>query len=231
MNVGKGRRPPTTPEFLATPDILAVIEVVLRIAAEAWERVLRDHVLDQRHRHDELATAGLLRRRMRIVERERSPRLPAMKIKPEVGVTAEDDETVVGSIDIEIIYSLGDEPDLRLECKRVSSANEDDPTRLARLYVEEGVLRFVGKYGWGHAWGMMIAFVIDGNAPAASVLIARYVQEYRNRPAHLVRNWRQERRFGPLRHLFNTRHRKSGGSPIELLHLFLPFPTSRRSIE
>lgn len=231
MNVGKKRRPTTRPEFLALPDILAVIGTVVKIAAEAWERVLRDQVLDQSHRHDELATAGLLRRRMGIVERERNPRLPAMKIKPEVGVTAEDEETVVGSIDIEIIYSLGDEPDLRLECKRVSSTLEDDPKALAREYVKEGLLRFVGKYGRGHAWGIMIAFVIDGNAHAASVLIARYVHEYRNKPPHLARNWREERRFGPHRHLFNTRHRKSGGSPIELLHFFLPFPASSRSAD
>ena len=147
-----------------------------------------------------------------------------MKIKPEVGVTAEDQETVVGSIDIEIIYSLGDEPDLRLECKRVSSTVEDDPKALAREYVKAGVLRFVGKYGWGHGWGIMIGFVIDGNADAAAVLIAGYVREYRNQPAHLIRDWGEESRFGPHRHLFNTRHRKSGGSPIELLHFFLPFP-------
>jgi hypothetical protein len=202
---------------------LAVIAAVLGIVAKAWERVLRDRVLDQSHRHDEPATAGLLRRRMRIVERERTPRLPAMKIKPEVGVTAEDEEAVVGSIDIEIIFSLGDEPDLRLECKRVSSTSQDDPAALARQYVKEGVLRFVGKYGWGHAWGIMTGFVIDGNAPAASALVARYVQQYKNEP-HLERSWREERRFGPHRHLFNTRHRKRGGALIELLHLFLPFP-------
>jgi hypothetical protein len=231
VNVGKGRRPPTTPQFLATPDILAVIGLVVKIVAEAWKRVLQERVLAETHRHDEPATAGLLRHRMIMVERQRSPRRPPLKIKPEVGVTAEDQETVVGSIDIEIIYSLGDEPDLRLECKRVSSTPEDDPKKLAREYIKEGVLRFVGKYGWGHAWGIMIAFVIDGDAPAASVLIARYVQEYRNEPPHLVRNWRQEPRFGPHRDLFNTRHRKSGGSPIELLHFFLPFPPSSHLAE
>lgn len=224
MNLGKGRYSPRVADFIAVPDILAVIGVVLRIVAEAWERVLRERVLEEAHRHDEPATAGLLRRRMVTVERERKPRLPQMTIKPEVGVTSEDQETVVGSIDIEIIYSLGDEPGLRLECKRVSITPQDDPTRLARLYIREGVLRFVGKYGSGHPWGIMIAFVIDGKADAAAVLIARYIREYKNQPPHLIRDWAEEARFGPLRHLFNTRHRKSGGSPIELLHFFLPFP-------
>lgn len=224
MNVGKGRRPPTTPQFLAAPDVLAVIGVVLRIVADAWERVLRERVLDETHRHEEPATAGLLRQRMVIVERERKPRHPEMTIRPEVGVTAEDQEAVVGFIDIEIIYSLADEPGLRLECKRVSSTKEDDPNTLAREYVKEGVLRFVGKYGWGHAWGILIGFVIDGDTDATAVLIARYVQEYQKDPPHLVRDWGHEVRFGAHRHLFNTSHRKSGGATIELLHFFLPFP-------
>ncbi len=224
MNVGKGRRPPTAPQFLAARDILAVIEAVLRIVAGAWDRVLRECALSETHRHDEPTTAGLLRARMIAVEAERSPRRPPMKIKPEVGVPSEDQETVVGFIDIEIIYSLGDEPDLRLECKRVSSTKEDDPRRLANRYVRTGVLHFVGKYGRGHAWGIMIGFVVDGNAESAALLIARYVAKYPNEPPHLLRDWCEETRFGACRHLFNTRHRKSDGSPIELLHFFLPFP-------
>jgi hypothetical protein len=214
------------PQLLAPPDILAVIGAVLEIVARAWERVRQEGVLAETHRHDERATAGLLRQRMVILELERSPRIPKMKIKPEVGVTAEDGRTVVGSIDIEVIYSLGDEPDLRLECKRVSTVEGDDPTSLARYYVGHGVLRFVGKYGWGHTWGMMIGFAIDGNADAAALLIARYVREYKNEPAHLLRDWAEEKRFGPYPYLFNTLHRKSGDSRIELLHFFLPFPAA-----
>lgn|GEM_PF-829068 len=230
MNVGKGRRPPTAPQFLAARDVLAVIEAVLRIVAEAWDRVLQERVLSETHRHDEPRTAGLLRRRMITVEAERTPRRPPMKIKPEVGVPSEDQETVVGFIDIEIIYSLGDEPDLRLECKRVSSTKEDDPTRLANRYVRTGVLHFVGKYGRGHAWGIMIAFVIDGNADDAAVLIAAYVRQDRSQPPHLLRDWRKEARFGPYRHLFNTRHAKSDGAPIEVLHFFLPFPAPSTTV-
>ncbi len=228
MSVGTGRRPPTLPQLLGPPDILAVIGAVLEIIAGAWERVRQDGVLAETHRHDEPATAGLLRQRMVVVERERSPRIPNLKIKPEVGVTAEDGQTVVGSIDIEVIYSLGDEPDFRLECKRVSSMEADDPAGLARYYVGHGVLRFVGKYGWGHTWGMMIGFAIDGNSEAAALLIARYVKEYKNEPSHLLRDWAEEKRFGAYPYLFNTLHRKSGDSEIELLHLFLPFSAAVR---
>ena len=223
MSLGQGRNPSNAPEFVAASDILAVIAAVLSIVTQAWDQVLRDRVLADNHRHDEPKTAGLLRHRMINVEKERVPRLPRMKIKPEVGVTAEDQETVVGSIDIEVIYSLGDEPDLRLECKRVSSTREDDPTNLAREYVNEGVLRFVGKYGRGHTWGIMIAFVIDGKTDDAVALIATYVKDYKNQPPHLLQDWTKEDRFGSHRALFGTRHQKKSGSPIELLHAFLPF--------
>ena len=225
MSVGHGRYPPTAPQFLAAPDILAVIAAVLGIVVRAWDRVLLDGALSETHRRNEPATAGLLRHRMVLVECERTPRLPRMKIKPEVGVTSEDEETVVGSIDIEIIYSLGDEPELRLECKRVSSTKEDDDKSLAREYVAQGIMRFVGKYGRGHAWGVMVGFVVDGNAAGAARLIAEYITQYKNEPPHVLRDWAPEARFGPHDNLFNTCHRKVGGSPIELLHLFLPFPT------
>lgn len=223
MSVGTGRGSLTTPQFFDAQDILAVIAAVLRIVSEAWGRVLGEGVLEETHRHDEPRTAGLLRSRMLAVERERNPRIPAMKIKPEVGVTAADEETVVRSIDIEIIYSLGDEADLRLECKRVSTAAEDDPAGRARYYVKDGVLRFVGKYGWERAWGIMIAFVLDGDCEASAALIGEYIGSYRNEPPHVVRGWRAEARFGMHRHLFNSLHRKTNGSRIELLHLFLPF--------
>ena len=221
MGIGLGRLAP--PQFLDAQDILAVIAAVLRIVSDAWDRVVREGVLEEVHRRDEPKTVGLLRSRMVAVERERSPRIPALKIKPEVGVTSEDAETVVGSIDIEIIYSLGDEPDLRVECKRVSTAKEDNPTALARYYVEGGVLRFVGKYGRGHAWGVMVAFALDGNCDASATLIGEYVGAYRNEPVHVVRDWKADARFGTPRRLFSSRHRKSSGGPIELLHIFLPF--------
>jgi hypothetical protein len=224
MSVGQAGHPPTPPQFLPTSDILAVIGVVLRIVAEAWDRVLRDRALNEAHRHNERATAGLLRHRMILVERKRNPRSPGMIIKAEVGVTSEDEEVVVGSIDIAIIYSFGDEPDLHLECKRVSSTKGDDDKRLAREYVAQGVLRFVGKYGRGHAWGVMVGFVVDGNAEGAAKLIAEKITQYKNEPPHVLRDWAPEARFGPHLNLFNTRHRKVGGSPIELLHVFLPFP-------
>lgn len=224
MNVGRDRCPPRNTEFLAREDILAVIEAALKIAVEAWSRVLADGTLNDTHRHNERATAGLLRHRMILVEGERKPRRPQMKILPEVGVTGEDEKAVMGFIDIQIVYSLGDAPDLRLECKRVSSTTQDRCADLARRYVDTGVLHFVGKYGRGNAWGVMVAFVIDGNVTASGALIGRYIAERRNHPRHVLSDWTEETRFGLHGNLFSTRHRKMDDAPIELLHLFLPFP-------
>ncbi|MCD4726101.1 MAG: hypothetical protein K8R46_00425 [Pirellulales bacterium] len=224
MSVGRGRCPSGNPEFLSPEDILAVIEAVLIIAVEAWRRVLADGKLNDTHRRNERKIAGLLRHCMILVEGERSPRQPEMLILPEVGVTAEDEEMVIGSIDIQIFFSLRDASGLRLECKRVSSTTKDDCATLARRYINTGVLHFVGKYGRGNAWGVMVAFVIDGNVAASAALIGSYIAQYKNQPRHVLRDWTKETRFDLHGNLFKTCHRKLDGSPIELLHLFLPFP-------
>ncbi len=210
---------------MSAADMLAVIAVALRIVAAAWQNILANQELKQHHLNDEPKTAGLLRRRMVEAEKQRSPRKPAMKVKGEVGVYADDKEEPVGSIDIEIIYSLGDEPDLHLECKRVSRAEQYGPNALARYYVSGGVLRFVGKYGQRQSWGIMVALVIDGDINPAADLIARYIKDYKNEPKHLIRDWQAEKRFGLQGGLFNTLHRHLDGSSIELLHMFLPFPS------
>jgi hypothetical protein len=228
MSLVDNRQTVSTPAFIAADDIYAILEAALKIVVQAWVTIRRKRMLTDEHRTSEPRTAGCLYWRMREVERTRHPRRPPMKIKAEVGTfSAEVREVPDGRIDIEIIYSLSDEPDLRVECKRVSATVSDRRTDLATEYVDEGVLRFVGdKYGHGHVWGVMIAFVIDGEFADAASIIAKYVAEYHNdAPPHLSRAWRVETRFGRHRHLFNTQHLQGGGPQhIDLLHLFLPFP-------
>ena len=228
MSLADDRQTVSTPMFIDAHDIHAVLEAALRIVVQAWVAIRQDSELTDDHRTNEPGIAGLLCRRMREVEKNRAPRRPAMKVKAEVGTfSAASLEVPDGRIDIEIISSLSDESDLQLECKRVSTTASDRCTDLARYYVDGGVLRFVGgKYGRGHAWGVMIAFVIDGRFAEAATMIADYVAQYQNdAPPHVCRDWRREQRFGRHRHLFNTQHlRAGGGERIELLHLFLPFP-------
>jgi len=178
------------PTLIAAPDIYAVIRAALHIVIGAWIQICRERLLTVEHRTSEPRTAGLLCKRMRSVERLRKPRMPAMKIKPEVGTfSCEDIELPDGRIDIEIIYSLSDEPDLRLECKRVSTTPGDGPRDRADYYIGDGILRFVGdKYGRGHAWGVMLAFVIDGKSTAAASFIATSVAGYTKAPLNLYYN-------------------------------------------
>ena len=232
MNLADNRQTVPSPSFIDATDIHAVLEAALRIVVQAWVAIRRASELTDEHRTREPRTAGCLYWRMCEVERNRHPRLPPMKIKAEVGTySAELLEVPDGRIDIEIIYSLSDEPDLRLECKRVSATASDRRAKLAKHYVDEGVLRFVGdKYGRGHAWGVMIAFVIDGRFADTATMIDEYIADYHNEgPAHLSREWQPETRFGRHRHLFNTQHIQGGGPHgIELLHLLLPFPRRKR---
>jgi len=232
VRLADNRQTISTPGLIAAADIHAVLEAALRIVVQAWVAIRRASELTDEHRTSEPRTAGCLYWRMCEVERNRHPRLPPMKIKAEIGTfSAELLEVPDGRIDIEIVYSLSDEPDLRLECKRVSATASDRRAKLAQYYVDGGVLRFVGgKYGRGHAWGVMVAFVIDGRFADAATTIAEYIADYHNEaPPHLSREWQPETRFGRHRHLFNTRHIQGcGPRQIDLLHLFLQFPRRKR---
>lgn len=214
------------PDLYQPDDLRAVVAAVLEIVVRAWRAIRRRKLLTEEHRHNEPRTAGLLYHHLREQERNRLQRLPKLKLKHEVGThSAADLEIPDGRIDIEVIYSLDDEPDLRLECKRVSASSADDGTALARAYVGQGIMRFVAdKYGRGHTLGVLIAFVIDGLFAPAARLVADYAT--RDDPAHLVRVW-QPAEMSPRRHLFQTEHRQESGSQIRLLHLFLPFPRRR----
>ena len=222
--ISRGSVSESRPDFYQPVDLRAVVEAALAIAVAAWVRIRRQRLLREEHRRDEPRIAGLLYLQMVRSERERQPRWPRMKVKSEVGTfSGSDAEIADGRIDIEIIYSLDDEPDLRLECKRVSASTEDDRAKLARYYVDGGVRRFVGdKYGRGHPWGVLVAFVVDGKVTAAARLIADYVT--RDGQDHLLSAF-ETAGLPPRRHLFKTEHRQGGGTRmIRLLHLFLPFP-------
>lgn len=225
-------RPPvvlaaTSPRLIPQEDLIAVIEAVLRIVTRAWIQIRRQGLLTNEHRQSEILAAGLLYQYMLDVEQKRQPRTPPMKIKSEAATFSTSGQLVPdGRIDIEIIYSLADDPDLRIECKRISTTEVDDPKAKARYYVRGGVLRFVSdQYGWGQSWGVLIAFVIDGLFQPAVDLVKKYVKNYQNAPSHLMEDWGPAGGFVPLRHIFSTKHRQGNGRrTIRLLHLFLPFP-------
>ncbi|MBM4037071.1 MAG: hypothetical protein FJ290_01040 [Planctomycetes bacterium] len=217
------------PALIAAPDIHAVIRTALQIVIKAWIQICREKLVTVEHRTSERRTAGRLYQRMVRAEQERTPRTPWVRIKAEVATFSSDElEVPDGWIDMEIVHNFSGEPDLRLECKRVSTTPADGPRDRAAYYIGDGVLRFVGdKYGRGHAWGVMLAFVIDGKSAAAASFMAARIAGYTKAPLHVCAPWAPEDRFGRSRHLFRTAHLQGGGpSRIQLLHLFLPFPPS-----
>lgn len=219
----------TRPQLLDDGAYDAVVSAALQVAVRAWRRIRRLSLLTDEYRRDEPRTAGLLRNEMVRIERARSPRVPPFKIKAEVGTLSQENvEVPDGSIDIEIIVSLRDDPDIRLECKRVSASVHDDRARLCSLYVSEGVVRFVrDHYGRGQRLGVMVGFVIDGNCADATRLINGYLDasgEY-----IVAKPWSKELRFGRHRHLFSSRHGSHTSTrEIDILHLLLPFPKRDR---
>jgi len=126
---------------------------------------------------------------------------------------------VEGRIDIKVIYSFTEEEYFGIECKRVSNRKADG---LAKKYVQKGVARFVsGKYSAGHDWAAMVGFVVAGRTSEAVELIVNTLAP--NREAIRMRGtWGSEKRFGPYKHLYRTRHvQVLPKREIKILHLFL----------
>jgi len=123
-----------------------------------------------------------------------------------------------GVIDFKIIFSADEREYFGLECKRVGASDKD----LARYYLDEGVRRYVdAKYGPGHAWGGLLAVVVDGDLPAAVATIASWL-DFRKSECVWKGDWVIETCFGPIPDLYRSSHVQSGQSePMRLLHLFV----------
>lgn len=205
-----------------------VISAILELSAEAWAAICKAGELKDEHRKCEVRTTGLLRNRMlQIKHLQGSWSAVKFKIKIEVGSQSQPDLQVPdGSIDIEVIYSLEDDPDFRIECKRVSNSTQHRRDHLAREYIKEGVLRFVeDKYGRGHRWAAMFAYAVDGDAEGSSARIGQYVARYKVKETRTYEPWCRETRFGNHDFLYRTGHLQGNNrSRICLLHFFLPFP-------
>ena len=212
------------PGFLSPTDIMPVVEAALGVVAEAWRQLIAANKLTSRHRRCENLTSAELRYQMRLVESNRNPRLPPMKIRGEVETFGR--RRVVrpsGRVDIEIIHSLSNENDLHIECKIVSNSQEDRPSGRATYYVDHGLFRFVaGRYASGLPWGILLAYVVDGETLGAIERVGRRVAARRGR-LRTIRDWARDHRFQGHEFLFSTQHRSGKDRQIDVLHLFLPF--------
>ena len=94
-----------------------------------------------------------------------------------------------------------------IECKRLKSAD--------KAYIDEGLERFINlKYAKGDEYGGMIGFVISGDKNAISDGLQKRIK--------MLHHTQSINRASP-KPFFNTIHRRSDTSQIELYHMFFDF--------
>ena len=107
---------------------------------------------------------------------------------------------------------------LGVEAKKLGSA----ASRLANLYVREGVLRFVkGQYSLGHDHAVMLGYVVAGPMDGAVTRVKTAMDRNAARTRQLAQ-------FSPDRdvydhpHIYSSRHLQDGAQePFKLVHLLV----------
>ncbi|HET6429590.1 MAG TPA: hypothetical protein VFJ30_14330 [Phycisphaerae bacterium] len=202
-----------SPSFSLGTEVIATILDILQVG---WSAVLARKVLAPTSQ--EVDIAGQLGREV-LAEKKRR-RISNLRIEEEVGTRASaQSPKPEGRIDIKVIYSFDEDEYFGIECKRVSGNKSD---RLARKYVENGMLRFVtGKYSPGHEWAAMMGFVVDGQTDLSIRLIVDEIAAHKMELG-LDGEWMAEMGFSGPSHLYKTGHKQTHlGTRITILHLFL----------
>jgi len=197
-----------------------VVATLLNITVAAWPHLCQSKRVGPRNKEDDITDR--LRWEM-VAEKKRRDPPPQLRFERE---TQRDDPQMryrKGRIDVFVVYSFDEADYFAMECKKVTDRHK----RRANYYIQEGVCRFSsGKYGPGHPYGAMIAFVNEGTAEAAAAFLRERVLAFDENATRIrtTWGWRAETRFGDVPHLYSTKHGQEGTTnTILLLHLFLPF--------
>jgi hypothetical protein len=194
-----------------------VIATVLDITLSAWANVQSRRVVSASSR--EIEIAGYLGSEM-ILEKRRRPGLDnQLRIEEEVGTrSAITSNKPEGRIDIKIIYSFDESEYFGVECKRVAGGTSRSAKRLSKLYVDEGIMRFVAaKYSPDHDWAAILGFVIKGSINECAALIRPHLIN-----SHMEIDWDCDPEFGSNGNVYRTGHRQEGRSSLlTILHIFL----------
>ena len=204
------------------PILEDIIATILDITVKAWLAVVSGGKVDPQSGEDDITDE--LRWQMDAEKKRRRPVLN-LRFEREVQSDLPDNSRDIGLIDVYVIYSFEQTEYFAIECKRVAEADSD----LSRLYVTEGVHRFVmGKYSPGHPFGAMVGYVCAGKCGDVASQMEKRLTEFDRKVTAMSDKWlwRQEERFGQIPHLYSTRHRQTGiRNEITLLHLFLALAT------
>lgn len=199
------------PSFnLSDDQVLTVLDLVVR-GTDAARPNVRPGML-------EVPITLLVRKAMRRVKKQLGLTNLQIRGEHELDEMESDEPTVPGRIDItlEFLHQFGDEDAyVAVECKRVGAGQ----SRLNRLYVTEGVNRFVtGQYASGHQWAMMLGYVITMPVAGPVSSISQRIQSTYGSNARLAP--------GPAHPLAVGVHtgsllQGSGPHVIRLLHIFV----------
>ncbi|MXX52568.1 MAG: hypothetical protein F4Z35_01015 [Dehalococcoidia bacterium] len=155
---------------------------------------------------------------MREIRRERNmalvPRFQHVEPSDEM-LEGREDTAHAPRIDMVVSWDVfADDAFLSIECKRLA------PDDLARLYVVEGIARFVrGYYGARDESGAMVGYIISGTPDAVLGRVNTYVERAQSMgPSHTLKVTDP---IGQLHSVFASDHRRSPSfQPIRLTHLF-----------
>jgi len=217
-------KPPSVGTFgtAGGPILEDIIATILDITVKAWPAVVSGGKVGPQSGEEDITDE--FRWRMDAEKKRRWP-VPNLRFEREVQSDLPDSSRDIGLIDVYVIYSFEQTEYFAMECKRVAEADSD----LSRLYVTEGVHRFViGKYSLGHPFGSMVGYVCAGKCGDVASQMEKRLMEFNPKVTAMSAKWlwRQEERFGQIPHLYSTRHRQTGiRNEITLLHLFLALAT------
>jgi hypothetical protein len=196
----------------------SVVVTTLEILQLAWPATTADVRITAATDEDKIT--DVLRWKMVDAKRTRKPP-SAIRFERETQSDRREDDTDSGLIDIRVEYTWNEETYLTMECKRLTSIGND----LARKYVRDGITRFAsGKYSAGHAYGIMVGYVICGNRPAC---VERLKKALSKEPMTAtgfdeVFGWQTDSESIPGLDLYKTQHQQSQyKNRIELIHAFL----------
>lgn len=125
-----------------------------------------------------------------------------------------------GKIDIAVLFDWERDRYLAYECKRLNVTHNGKRSSLAKVYVTEGMMRFMKEqYAEGLPVGCMLGYVLDGDKSFAIQQLTKVISSHEplglsTGPTMIASLQRFDR--------FVTNHLRTSATSIELRHALLP---------
>lgn len=194
-----------------------IVILALRILHDAWPATAADARVTRTT--DEDSISNVLRWKM-VEAKKRLDPVPEMEFIREPQSDRAELDTPLGLIDIMVSYTWDESTYLTMECKRITSTENS----LALKYVRNGINRFAsGKYSPGHAFGIVVGYVICGNPAGCVDRVSRTVakEPVAETGFDSEFGWVADNDFCKGQSLYRTRHVQSAHkNVIELIHSF-----------